>query len=317
MIKKLIPAVLLSALLCSCGNAVDYYDGVRVVSPAGAPSVVMYDQGNNADWDTKAPANMPAELQGNYYDVVIFDSITGLSSVKKNNLDFALAKVITGGNFHLIGINTDAEPTVESRIVAFQQGKVPDIVFKHLAGQYWHWDEDTLVEYVGDVSETAAILKTGTYKGSPVNYVLSAEPVITNVKSALNEGITLHEIHDLRADWKAYSGQDAIVQAGVFVRKASISVKNALLSDFMRKLESRLDSLALGPQEAVIAMNEYSSDLKVQAARFGANANVVSALQNDGKNRLGIVSTSETIDVNAFLTKLDMATYSSDYFVTL
>ena len=318
MIKKLIPILTASMLLASCGGKEAQDKTLRIVSPLGAPSSVMYDQGNNADWKSEAANLIPAELQGNYYDVVIFDATTGLESIRKNNLDFALAKVITGGNFYLMGINTDAAPTNESKFVAFQKDKIPDKVFKKIAKEKWGLSENIDVSYVtGDVSQTAAVLKTGKYAGQSVDYVLSAEPVITGAKAELDEGVTLHEIYSMRAEWKAKYNQDAIVQAGVFVRKSSVSSKKDLLSDFMRKLESRLDILVSSPLTAANAMSEYNADLNAQKARFGINANLVKALQGDNKNRLGIVSTSETIDVNAFLTNLGETQYPDSYFVNL
>ena len=317
MTKKFIPLFISAMLMTSCKGQAPVDQVVRIVSPLGAPSAVMYDQGNNENWTSEAANLIPAELQGNYYDVVIFDATTGLESIRKNNLDFALAKVITGGNFYLMGINTTELPTSSSKFVAFQKDKIPDKVFKNLAQEKWGLSNMNVSYVAGDVSQTAAVLKTGKFNGESVDYVLSAEPVITSAKSALDEGITLNEIYSMRAEWKAKYNQDAIVQAGVFVRKSSISSKKALLSDFMRNLESRLDILVSSPETAANSMSEFSADLEAQKTRFGINANLVKALQGGNKNRLGIVSTSETIDVNAFLTNLGETQYPDSYFVTL
>ncbi len=318
MIKKFVPILLGSLLLASCQNQGPSENTLRIVTPLGAPSAIMYDQGSNADWDAKAPVNLPAELQGNFYDVVVFDALTGLESIRKNNLDFVLAKVVTGGNFFLMGVNTDDIPTSESKIVSFQKDKAPDKVFLNLANEKWGLGSNLNIEYVtGDVSSTAAVLKTGKFNGQPVDYVLSAEPVITSVKNSLDEGVSLTEIYNMRTEWKEKYNQDAIVQAGVFVRKSSISSKNALLSDFMRKLESRCDILVSNPEIAANCLNEYSADLDTQKNRFGINANVLKALQSGNKNRLGIIQTSETVDVNVFLETLGQVGYPSTYFVNI
>ncbi len=317
MIKKFIPVLLASMMLASCNGNASEDPVLRIASPLGAPSASMYEEGNNSNWLSEKASLIPAELQGNYYDVVIYDATTGLASIRKNNLDFALAKVITGGNFFLMGVNTEFAPTSESKIVAFQKDKIPDKVFKKLAKDKWGLAEMNVQYVPGDVSDTAAVLKTGKYQGQAVDYVLSAEPVIQSSKAALDEGVSLHEIYNLRSEWKVQYGQDAIVQAGVFVRKSSISSKKALLSDFMRNLERRLDTLVKNPSEAVNKLNEYNNDLQKQAARFGVNANLVNALQSGNKNRLGFVTTSETIDVNAFLTNLGESTFADDYFVNI
>ncbi len=318
MIKKIIPFVLAAGLLVSCNQSHTKLETVSVVSPLGAPSVAFYDQGSSEKWTSENAANLPGRLKGNDFDAVVFDSITGLSLIKKDNLDFALAKVITGGNFHLIGINTAEKPTDESRIVAFQQDKVPDKVFKKLAKERWGLTDAMHVEYVPtDVKDTAAVLKSGKYNAQPVDYVLSAEPVISKISKQTLPGVTLTEIYDLRAEWKLFSGQDAIVQAGVFVRKSSISSKKDSLSDFMRKLEARVEDLTKTGENAANAMHTFSEDETLQENRFGINESLVKELQNEGRNRLGFVDPKANIDVNAFLTALGQGTFTDDYFVTL
>lgn len=63
-------------------------------------------------------------------------------------------------------------------------------------------------------------------------------------------------------------------------------------------------------------MNTYGT-LDEQVSRFGFNANVVKAVQKDGRNGFGLLSPSQSIDVNAFLTKLGSETFAEDYFVSL
>lgn len=316
MIKKL--SILLSSitLLSSCGNANNAKD-IKWVSPLGAPSVAFYTEGKNSNWVSESASLLPAELQGNFYDAVIFDSITGLASIKLNNSDFALARVLTGGNFYLVGINKEGYPTSEDRIVAFQKDKVPDKVFKKVATEKWNIDTNN-VEYVsGDVSSTAAVLKTGKYQNNDVDYVLTAEPVYTSSKNAATEaGITLNEICSLKSEWKDLTGQNAIIQAGVFVRKSVIDEKKEQFNEWFTLLDERVKHIINNDSIVVDSLNAYG-EAETQKNRFGVASTIISAVQNNAQNRLGFVSKEENanLSVNAFLTSLGETTYEDSYFV--
>ena len=307
------------ALLASgCNNTPVEEENVRWVSPLGAPSLVFFDQGNNKDdWVSQKAALMPAELQGNAYDAVIFDATTGLSAIKKNNSDFALAKVITAGNMYLVGLNKDTMPTSEDKIVAFQKDKIPDKVFKKLASDRWNLDVSN-AKYVSDASETAPILQSGKYQGETVDYVLTAEPVFQSSKlTALQNGITLTEIKSLRSEWKALTNQDAIVQAGIFVRKSSLETKKEKLKVWMNMVDTNLNKLISNDAGVKEAMDAYG-DIDAQKTRFGVPSQIASKVQENGNNRLAFISASlEESNVNGFLSSLGEATYEDTYFVNI
>ena len=330
MIKKLSLALISTMLPASCGNNPDPstsedegdYSQLKIVSPTGAPTLAIFTEGNNPNWETKStPTLVNAELQNNNYDVVIAPAYGALDSIKEFSCDFALARVITGGNFYLVGINKSAEdrPTSDSYIVGFAHQDVSGKVLEELYKNHWNLGEPTNIDWVNGAADTLGILKAGHRGGKAVDYVLTAEPVFTNAKSQLDEGVTLVETYDIRKEWKDYSNQDALVQAGVFLRKSAIESKRSQFKALLNKIDENIE-LATTPEtikDVVATLNAYNEDVKKQAARFGYNANLVNALQSNNKNRFGLVRKEVTIDVNAFLTKLGDEPYDSSYFVTL
>lgn len=325
MIKKLVllPATLL--LLSSCGQNEDTSE-IKFISPTGAPALAFYDQGANENYSTfSTPSLVAAELQKSDYDCIIFDSVTGLASIKKNNADYKLLKIITAGNFYLVSIDKDADangnyelPDEDDVVVSFGQGNIPDLVYNRLCDDYWKIK--TNVEYVGDggVKDAGAVLSTGKFNNKEVDYVFIAEPVLTSVmnnKEADTYG-KVHIVKDIRAEWKNYSGQDGLAQAGLFVSKNALEHKKSKLTDFVVHMNSSIQIAIDDPNSAADTMNAYGS-LTEQASRFGFNANTVKAVQGNNKNGFGLLSPSKQVDVNAFLEKLGQPTYSDDYFASL
>ena len=87
MTKKILTLLLLSGItLTGCNKNNANSEGViKFISPVGAPALAFYDQGNNPYYDTKSvPSQVAAQLQKKDYDVVVFDSINGLKSIKNN-----------------------------------------------------------------------------------------------------------------------------------------------------------------------------------------------------------------------------------------
>lgn len=323
MIKKLIFPLLSVFLIASCngpdtGVTPKEEADISFISPTGAPAVPFYDQGNNPNYATNStPSLVLAELQANYYDVVVAPVFGGLNSIRKNKLDFALAEVITGGNFFLAGINKEAGsvPTSSDYIVAFAELDVTGMVYKKLASERWNIGTDN-VHFVAGAADTLAILKSGKHAGQSVDYVFTAEPVLTNAKANAEEGITISEVYNIQNEWKALTNQPSLVQAGVFVRKSSISAKPNKMKAFFKDLRTRLDTCVNEPSKVKEALHAYSEDVKVQAGKFGINENLAFNLLNNG-NRLGILPYSVKIDVNVFLTSLNQVAFSNDYFVTI
>lgn len=329
VIKKALLFVGSLSLLASCGTETSSNEAIdtdptplKILSPKGAPALVLFTEGENTNWETKDDAKqVNAQLQNNEYDVIIAPVYGAMKAIKSFNCDFALARVVTGGNFYLVGVNKNAEdrPTSDSYIVGFAEQDVTGKAFKELYKNHWNLGDPTNVEWVDTAQNTLGLLKAGKKGDRQIDYILTAEPVFTNAKTQLDEGVTLTETYDIRKEWKDYANQDAMVQAGIFVRKSILNAKKSALKAFMMKIEENIvkatDSEKV--QEVVDTLNAYNSVVTEQAKRFGYNANLVKALQSTNKNRFALVTKEMNIDVNAFLTKLGEEAYDSSYFVTI
>lgn len=321
MTKRILISLLSIAFLASCGggnSSQTEESDITFISPTGAPALAFYDQGNNKNYATNStPSLVLAELQANYYDVVVAPVFGGLKSIKANSADFALAEVVTGGNFFLVGVNKEAGelPTSSSYIVAFAEQDVTGMVFKKLAQEKWNIGTEN-VHFVSGAADTLPILKNGKHASNQVDFVLTAEPVFTNAKQSKDEGVTLVETYNIQNEWKTLTKQESLVQAGVFVRKSSLNSKPNKMKQFFVDLRARIKT-ALTNQDAVkTALHEYNEDVKEQAKRFGFNENLAFNLLKNG-NRFGLVSPDTKLDVNAFLVSLGQTAYSNDYFVTI
>ena len=331
MTKKLVTFAFIPFLLVSCNGKKNGGDegSLKIVCPSGAPALAFYDQGNNPDFETKGKPNLVlAELQKNDYDVVIFDSINGLKSIKsheeENGVNYRLAKIITGGNFHLVSINKDPDgdgnyplPSAGDKIISFGQGLIPDLVYTKLASDYWHISNTPT--YCGSgVSDAQAVLTAGTYGGEAVDYVFIAEPALTSVENdstAATYG-KIGRVRNIREDWKELTGQDGLAQAGVFVNANAISSKPNVLKSLMQDIDRRIDTAISNPDVAAASLDVYG-DLSAQKAKFGFVSNIVRKVQGNGANGFGMVASSETIDVNAFLTELGQPAFEDKYFVNI
>lgn len=324
MTKKTIFLPLIALMLTSCGDKP--ISEIKVITPSGAPALAFYDQGLDTNLTIDStPTNVAAQLQKNEYDVVVFDSINGLKSLKKNNnTTYVLSRILTGGNFFLVGINKDVDsetgkipmPKEGDKIISFGEKLIPDLVYNKLAKDYWHIDNKPT--YLNSVTDTRAVLTTGKYGSDTIDYVFTAEPVLTtimNKKDAETYG-KLQVVSNIKEDWKALTGQEALAQAGMFVKREILETKKDELKDFVEKLNNRLDNIVYHP-DVVKAELDIFGTTSEQASRFGFNSDVIYTIQKDNQNRIGMVTKDQKVDVNEFLTSLGQETFSDDYFVDL
>ena len=196
-------------------NGVDDY-ALSIISPSGAPTIAFYDHVKEGVLTTNSvPANVGAQLQNDQYDAVVFDFYNGLKSIKNNNGDYKLARIITGGNFYLVGINKTTKPTKDDYIVSFGKDLLPDLVYKSIYGQ----EISSNTKYVNGVQDIGGIMQSGLHQGNQVDYVLVAQPVLFAQMSSSPIKEQLHVIDSLRDLWEEKTGQVAIPQAGLFINQ--------------------------------------------------------------------------------------------------
>lgn len=319
---------LLSTLLIGCNKESSVNKVLKIISPVGAPALAFYDQGNNENFVTdSAPTNVAAELQKSDYDVVIFDSVNGLKMIKRNNLNFALSRIITGGNLYLVSldhgsvVNKNKDPNKDSLIVSFGQGLMTDLVFNKLLDDNWKWDiNKENISYVKGVSDLVPVLKTGKYAGKDVDYVLVAQPILYNATKNENNPTSgkINVFKNIREEWNKFYKVNAIPQAGVFVRKSAVESNKKAFEEFANSLDKRLDNAINNLDVVEAALKSYSEDPMELKSRFGFDTSIVNVQKGDKYPANGCALLSkedaEKVDVNAFLKIINEKTYGSNFF---
>ena len=330
MTKKLFVLTLIPFLMVSCKGKDGIIEGdIKFACPTGAPALAFYNQGNNPNFITNSESGIiGAELQKNDCDVVVYPAMDGLKTIKDNietnGINYRLARIVTGGNFYLISVNkTPGEggaiplPSESDYVVSFQENKLPDKVFKKLCSDLWHINPS--MHYVDNASQIGGVLKTGKHAGNNVDYIVAPEPAVTRMM--LNtEADTYGKLaiaKSIRSEWKALTGLDGIVQAGLFVNKTTLETKQNKIKDFLNQVTDNMETAINNPEIAAASINVYSTEATVQNEKFGFYASDVINVQADGHNGFGLLKKSESLDVNEFLTSMGMATYPEEYFVNI
>jgi hypothetical protein len=291
-----------------------YVAPMKIVSPVGAPTLALYDQGANANWTSTSDTSIVGTSFKTSTDVgaMIFDGVNGLTALKggATKADFRLAKWLTGGNFHLVSTKHTKEEalTSASLIESFSEKLLPNSVFHRLASDYWKVDlTETNIHYEAGVSAVSTVLASSpdTY-----DYYFIAEPALTAAKTQLaakNPSVTVNEIYNLRSEWKAYSGQAAIPQAALFVNKTLYDASKADYDAFLEHIDNSLTKTVSAPDEVAKVMDANQASKDDQVAKFGFNS-VVAAKVQKNDNGFGMVLPSDISDdrtfVNEFETKM-------------
>lgn len=304
----------MATLLTGCrGNDATIENWEKTYSPAGAPAIAFYDQAKTGLFETNTtPANVLAQLQADNYGMVVFDFYNGLKSLKANDGHYKLAKILTGGNLYLVGINKTTAPTAGDYIVSFGQNLLPDIVYKNIYGE----DIASATHYVNSVSDAQGVLTSGLHEGSQVDYVVIAQPAlfaVTHNSAAATYGQTT-VIANLRTEWEVKTGQTAFPQAGLFINTNYYTEHKAFFDDQLALIDERIDTCISDPT----TMKEYmDADLTSdeQKAFFGFNSQIAYNVQKDDANGFALVSGEETVDVSAFLASIGVNEDYTDYIM--
>lgn len=305
---------------CTKNNNADNY--LKILTPSGAPSLAFYDQSKNSHFETTTNTSLvKASLLTNDYGYIVFDFYNGLKTFKNNpnyskENDFKLARIITGGNFHLVGINKTGKPDSTSRIISFSKGSLPDLVYKNVYGD----DIYNNTIHLANNSQVNAVLQSGLYNGEKVDYCLISEPALTgtmNNQSAATYG-KLNIISSLRDDWKTKTGQNAIPQAGLFIRQDYYNSHKKYYDDQLGLLEERIDITLDNPDIFKERIKKDIPNIEDQKALFGFTADLAFKVQDKNNNGFAFISEKDhkTLSIESFLKSLgESVTDYSDYFL--
>lgn len=128
-----------ASLLFSCGGEEKISYELSWLSPTGSPTLAFYSEAENSNWvSTSTPAALiPAAFASASYDAIVFDGITGLNLIEKQQRPYRLASWINEGSFYLVSAKYDMDgaKNLENRptIDAFVASGTASVLFRDVA----------------------------------------------------------------------------------------------------------------------------------------------------------------------------------------
>ena len=225
--KKLLTLIAAATLLTACGNnhtqplQPNPRSEFTIISPTGAPSLAFYNCVKYGKFETNADPStgiLPLMISGQK-DIVVLPTNAGMQAIISKGAQYKIAATISFGNFYLASMGNDANNEIgaDDNIVLFQQGNVPDKIFHYIYGT----DLDAGIHYLPAVSDAASAAISGSYvdanSGERLvpNYVLLAQPVLTNVLSK-NSSVSVYA--NIQEKYKEKSNDLPLFQASIFVK---------------------------------------------------------------------------------------------------
>ena len=271
--KKLLTLIAVSISLTACNmnqgssnyeSALPNYDrsSLSIITPTGAPSLAFYNYAGNSKFETNAaPATISGQMAASSKDVVVLPTNAGIKTIKDNNAPYQIAATITFGNFYIASLNNDDNQVMDENdtILLFQKNNVPDKIFHYVYG-------DSLnngIHYAADVTAVTQATLTGKYSDPDTgveyipNYVMIAEPALTNVLSKKN---TVSVYADIQAKYKEKSNNQALFQASVFIKK---SINQSLAKSFLASLKKDIEEAISDPTKLSAGMSKDASPAEV------------------------------------------------------
>lgn len=269
MKKYFIPLIIASMTLVGCNaknssSEVKEFDrtSLSIITPTGAPALAFYNYAGLSSFETNSvPTNIVGVMAAGQKDVAVLPTNAGIQAIKGKNAPYQIAATITFGNFYIasMGNDSDNEMNDGDKILLFQKGNVPDKIFHYVYGDAF----DSSIYYVNAVSDAAAALISGSFtdaeSGESVvpNYVMVAEPVLTNVLSK-KENVKVYA--DMQAKYKEKSGNKELFQASVFVKNTS---EKELVTSFLSSLKDDIEGAIADPSKLSAGMAKESAAAEV------------------------------------------------------
>lgn len=258
------------------GSSVDGPINFSIVTPTGAPAIAFYKYSTNSNFQTNSdPSNIIPMMVNETVDVAVLPTNAAIQAINGKKVNYKLAATITFGNIFVAATGNDNDGTMGSDdyIVSFQQGAVPDKIFHYVYGN----DLDNALHYVSNAQEAAKCLKTGKNlidDGKAVDYVVLAEPALTNVLSS-TPGRTLYS--NLQELYKVKSGNLSIFQA-------SLLVSNKLSRDSVDRFLTSLEKDIKDGLENPTLIEEGLKSNSASEALYGIKPEIakVATLNNNG-----------------------------------
>ena len=261
--KKVLPLILTTLAISACSinsnksnnstsdsdniaSADVYYspDMFSIVSPTGAPALAFYNYATQKKFETNSvPTNIVAMMNKGEKDVVVLPTNAGVQAIANANAPYKIAATITFGNFYIVSMNNDDNQIMDANdtILLFQKNNVPNKIFHYVYGNVL----DSALHYVSAVSDAASAVIGGKFTDPDLgtelvpNYVMIAEPALTNVLSKKGEAISVYA--NMQEEYKKKSNNAELFQASVFVKNSLEPMKvNLFLDDLKRDIEEAI-----------------------------------------------------------------------------
>ena len=310
MKKYFIPLIIASMTLVGCNaknssSEVKEFDrtSLSIITPTGAPALAFYNYAGLSNFETNSvPTNIVGIMAAGQKDVAVLPTNAGIQAIKGKNAPYQIAATITFGNFYIASMGNDADNEMNAgdKILLFQKGNVPDKIFHYVYGDAF----DSSIYYVNAVSDAAAALISGSFtdaeSGESVvpNYVMVAEPVLTNVLSK-KENVKVYA--DVQAKYKEKSGNKELFQASVFVKN---TLEKELVTSFLSSLKDDIEGAIANPSKLSAGMAKESAAQEVFGVAPQMAENVLK--KNNGMG-LGFKYAKENKDaIETFLALFDI-----------
>ena len=258
MKNRILSLIGAAIMLVGCTNQNINRSNLSIVSPTGAPSLAFYQYASLSNFETNSdPTNIIPMMVAGQKDVVVLPTNAGMQAILNRQAPYKIAATITFGNFYLISMGNDDNNQMDASdtILLFQKNNVPDKIFHYVYGN----ELDSAIHYVTAVSDAATAAISGRFvdgdSGNNLvpNYVLLAEPVLTNVMSK-KEGLTVYA--NMQEQYKTKSNGLTIFQASVFIKN---SVDQKAGDAFLNSLKNDINSAIKDPTLLSAGLNKATS----------------------------------------------------------
>ncbi len=238
--------------LMGCGE-VKVEEEVKIIVPQGNPFIAvgnLVGEENINIESVNGAAGVKAGLVGGEYDIVIAPLNLGAQLYNAGQSKYVLDSVIALGNTYIIS-NKDTKldsisDLQDKTILAYSQGGTPDIILQYALKQK---NITAVIEYQPSLAEVVPFFVQGKY-----DYILAAEPVITNLKVNKNKELNIINIQDVV--------DSTIMQAAIFVNPNS--EKQDSIDAVISKIKDNIEEMNKDPEgyaNSIIEKDVYFKDL--------------------------------------------------------
>ena len=221
-----------------------YPEMFSIVSPTGAPALAFYKYAGYKNFETNSvPTNIVAMMSKGEKDVAVLPTNAGVQAIVNADAPYKIAATITFGNFYIVSMNNDDNQVMDSNdtILLFQKNNVPDKIFHYVYGDALN----SALHYVSAVSDAASAIIGGKFTDPDLgtdlvpNYVMIAEPALTNVLSKKGDSISVYA--NVQEEYKKKSNNAELFQASVFIKNSIDPNKvRYFLDDLKRDIEEAI-----------------------------------------------------------------------------